>query len=418
MNRNSAGKIIATKFARSVLSASLAIYVIIVPPAQAYSFAYTVADMRLPSAQSGGNACPQADHWNSSLAGRINRRWSTSLSASPITILTQDQTVAGQLNEIEAVITQSFGVWTGVSGTTLTPASLAALSRVGTDAACSSADGLNSICFDQADPSFTTGVLAFTRVTTTDSIGDQPVPNHPPSTFAGEIVDADILLNPTNSAGAFATPAVLAANPQANDLESVLTHELGHFFGFEHTAVWSGIMFPFVPPPGAFNGPRPTSQMPDAPLSDDARTGARVLYPDPTDTTHIGTISGKILPANPLSLVGLPGVTGIFAAQVAAVDNATGAIVAATQAGWSCGNAGPPVFDGSYILQKLPVGVSQSYQIYVEPFTGPEDSSDVAGALVNLCRNGFTDANWPAQFSCTVPAVNTNFTARIRPPGN
>jgi hypothetical protein len=277
---------------------------------------------------------------------------------------------------------------------------------------------LNTICLNQNDAAFTTGVISFTRVTTADSIGDQPVPNHAASTFVGEIVDADILLNPTHNAGVFATPAALPANPQAFDLESVLTHELGHFFGLQHTAVWSGMMFPFVPPRGVFDSPRPTLQTPDAPLSDDDRSGVRVLYPDATDTTHIGTISGRILPANPLSLTGLSGVTGIFAAQVVAVDNATGAIVAAAQAGWSCGNAGPPMFDGSYILEKLPVGVLQGYQIYVEPFTGPENSSDVAGTLVNLCRNGFTDATWPAQFSCTVPAVNTNFTARIRSPGN
>jgi|CZKC01.1.fsa_nt_gi hypothetical protein len=183
---------------------------------------------------------------------------------------------------------------------------------------------------------------------------------------------------------AFATPAVLAANPQANDLESVLTHELGHFFGFEHSAVWSAMMFPFVPPPGSFHSPRPTLQTTGAPLADDDRSGLRVLYPDPTDTKHVGTISGRILPANPLSLAGLTGVTGIFAAQVVAVDNATGAVGAATQAEWSCGNAGPPVSDGSYIPQKLPVGTAQSYQIYVEPFAGPEDSSDVAGALTRL----------------------------------
>ena len=189
---------------------------------------------------------------------------------------------------------------------------MATLARTTDAIACSSADGLNTICLDQNDGAFTTGVISFTRVTTADSIGDQPVPNHSASTFVGEIVDADIVLNPTNSAGVFATPAMLSANPQANDLESVLTHELGHFFGLEHTAVWSGMMFPFVPAPGTFDGPRPTLQTPDAPLSDDDRTGLRVLYPDATDATHIGTISGRILPANPLSLAGLPRRDGNF----------------------------------------------------------------------------------------------------------
>lgn len=405
------------KLASSTIYMLLAFYIGATPDARAYSFGYTVADMRLPTAQSGGTACPQPDHWNTNLPGGINRRWSTSLGASPLTIVTLDQTPVGQLNEVESVISESFAVWTGVAGTTLAPASLAPLQRIADPAPCNSTDGLNTVCLNQNDPAFATGVLSFTRVTTADFIGDQPVPNHPASTFVGEIVDADILINPTGNGGVFATPAALAANPQAFDLESVLTHELGHFFGFEHSGVWSAAMFPIAPPPGTFLAPRPSAQSPDAPLADDDRTGLRVLYPDLTDAVHTGVISGRIVPVNPLSLESQSGVTGIFAAQVVAVDNATGAVVASVQAGWSCGGAGPPVFDGSYSLQRLLVGPSQSYQIYVEPFTGPEDSSDVVGNLVNVCRNSLTDSNWPQQFSCTIPAVSTSFTARIRPPG-
>jgi hypothetical protein len=340
-------KIRLKKMVTQLMSALLIAYGGSGPAAGAYSFAHTVADMRQPVSESGGTACPQADHWNPALAGGINRAWSTSLGASPATIITLDQTPVGQLNEIESVITQAFGVWTGVSGTTLTPASLAPLTRTSTEIACSSSDGLNTICFNQADPAFTLGVLAFTRVTTADIIGDAPLPNGPVSTFVGEIVDADILFNPNGSGTVFATPAALPSNLQAYDLESVLIHELGHFFGFEHSAVWSAAMFPFVPPPGTFLSPRPSTQTPDAPLSDDDRTGLRVLYPSASDTTHVGVISGHILPANPLSLALQPGTTGIFAAQVVAVDGTTGAVIAATQAGWSCAGAGPPVFDGS-----------------------------------------------------------------------
>jgi len=399
-----------------VLSGIFAFYFGVAPAARCYSFAYTVADMRQPAAQSGGTACPQPDHWNPALAGGINLVWSTSLPANPPTIITADQTPTGQLSEIQSVIAQAFGVWTGVTGTLLTPSSLGPLTQ-NAAAACSSSDGINTICFNQSDPAFTTGVLAFTRVTTTDLIGEQPVPNHPPSTFVGEIVDADILFNPNASeGGVVATPAALAANPQAYDLESVLIHELGHFFGFEHSAVWSAAMFPFVAAPGTFLGQRPTAQMPDAPLSDDDRTGLRVLYPSAADATHIGAISGHVIPANPLSLALQPGTTGIFAAQVVAVDGATGSVVAAVDAGWSCADPGPPQFDGSYAFSRLPVSATQTYQIYAEPFTGPEDSSDLAGTLANLCRNTTTDASWPAQFACTVPGVTVNFTARIRPP--
>jgi hypothetical protein len=385
--------------------------------ADAYSFAYTVADMRQPPAQSGATACPQRDHWSTTLPGGINRRWSTSLGTNPVTILTQDQSAGGALNEIESTIQTAFDVWTSVSGTALLPSTFATLARTSDVVGCNSLDGLNSVCLNQFDPAFTTGVIAFTRVTTADTIGAESVQNHPPSTFVGEILDADVLVRPGDSVTTFATPAALPANPNAYDLESILTHELGHFLGFEHSGVWSAAMFPFSPVPGTFLNSRPSLNAPDAPLSDDDRTGIRVLYPDPNDATHVGVISGQIIPANPLSLAGEPGVKGIFSGQVVAVDNATGEVIAAAQSGWSCAAAGPPVFDGSYVLERLRVGATQSYQIYVEPFTGPEDSSDVLSGLASLCRNASTDLGWPAQFSCTVPAVNTNFMARVRPPG-
>src|SRR6202011_1984617 len=142
----------------------------------------------------------------------------------------------------------------------------------------------------------------------------------------GQILDSDVLVRTADATTKFATPAVLAANPNTYDLESILTHELGHAFGFSHSAVWRAMMFPFAPAPGQFSGTRPGVQSPDAALSDDDRTGLRVLYPDPNDTTHIGKIQGHVLPASPLALPSSPlGVTGTFPAQVVAVDNATGA---------------------------------------------------------------------------------------------
>ncbi len=398
------------------LTIILAIQMVFVPAADAYSFAYTVADMRQPPAQSGTTACPQRDAWNMALPGGINRQWSTSLGTDPVTIITQDQTAAGQQNEIQSTILQAYGVWTGVSGTVLLPSTFATIGQTTEAVACSSLDGLNTICLNQPDPGFTTGVIAFTRVISADVIGADAVQNHPPSAFIGEILDADILVRPGDATTTFATPEALPANPQSYDLESILIHELGHFLGFEHTDVWSAAMFPFAPVPGTFLNSRPTVDAPDGPLSDDDRTGLRVLYPDPNDATHVGVISGQIIPANPLSLVTFTGVTGIFSGQVVAVDNASGAVIAATQSGWSCTASGPPVFDGSYALEQLLVGPTQAYQIYVEPFTGPEDSSDVSSNLASICRNASTDLGWPAQFSCTLPALNTNFMARVRPP--
>ncbi len=374
--------------------------------AHGYSFNEIVPDVREPASVSGGSACPLPSHQLTSPAA-IAFRWSTMLGSNPKTILTQDQTATGSLNEIEQTIQQSLSVWSNVSGTGLTPASFAPLTRVASSNLCGS-DGINSICFDQADSAFTPGVLAFTRVITADQLGIQ-LGSRAPSTQVGQILDADIYFNPSNSLVAFATPAALSANPKAYDLESLLTHELGHALGFSHSAVWSTIMFPFAPAPGTFAGMRPTTQQPDAPLADDDRTGLRVLYHNPTDTQFIGSIQGRILPANPLSLpASPPGVTGVFGAHVVAVDAASGSVIAGTLGGWSCQAPGPAQFDGTYEINAL--AVNHSYKIYAEPLNGAVGPSEVSNALVTLCRNSVTDPGWPPLQACVVPQPNLEFT--------
>jgi Matrixin len=382
-----------------------------IPGASGYAFDQIVPDVRQPASVSGGSACPVASHDLIS-PGAIAEQWSTVLGTNPVTIITQDQTPAGQLNEIEQVITQSMAVWTGVSGTTLIPGTFAPIARTATQDACG-ADGVNSICFDQADGAFTPGILAFTRVITADIIGVQ-VGTGAPATAVGQILDADVYFDPSSSTITFATPLALASNPNSYDLESLMTHELGHTLGFSHSAVLDAMMYPFAPALGTFSNNRPSTQEPDAPLGDDDRTGLRVLYPDPSDTVNIGSLSGRILPANPLSLpASPPGVTGIFGAHVVTVDNASGAVIGATLGGWSCAAPGPAQFDGTYIIGHLPVG--HIYQVYAEPLDNTVFPSLISPAITSLCRNPTTDAGWPPLQACVVPPVNTSFTTRTRP---
>ena len=378
---------------------------------QAYSFNLIVPDVRQPAAISSGSACPVRAH-QLTTAGSIAAQWSTALSTDPVTVLTQNQTTGGRLTEIEQTITQSLGVWTGVTGTLLLPGILAPLARTATQNACG-ADGLNSICFDQADMAFTPGVLGFTRVITADVTGIQ-VGSSAISTELGQILDADIYFNPSDSNTTFATPQALPSFPKAYDLESVLTHELGHFLGFSHSAVWSAMMFPFAPAPGTISGTRPTTQQPDAPLGDDDRTGLRVLYPDPADTLHQGSISGRITPANSLALPTFPpGVTGVFGSHAVVVDNSTGAAIGATMGGWSCTAPGPAQFDGTYQIAGLAVG--SDYTIYAEALNGAANPSQFNNAMMSLCRNTMTDPGWPPVQACVVPAVDISFTTRTRP---
>ena len=378
-----------------------------------------LADSTVP--QTGG--CPQPDHFNLSLASPLSRQWSTSLSTIPPTILTvATQGTSDQLDEIEQVISDSFGTWSGVSGTTLNattnPGVLGPITRVTATDSCtndqlSDADGLNTICFNQSSTGFSTGVLAFTRVLTATAPG-ATLGASGPAAFAGQILDADTLFRNDGQA-TFATPGALATTQGqgAYDLESLLIHELGHWFGFDHSAVWRAVMFPFAPPPGQFLGDRPTAQAPDGPLADDDRSGIRWLYPDPGDTTYIGAIRGQVLPANPFALAMYaspsPGsaVTGIFGAQVVAVDADTGSVIAATLGGWSCSaSSSAPQFDGSFSIERLPLG--HNYVIYAEPLVGLATPGDFSLALNDLCSSD-------AASSCTTPSANTNFNPAFRP---
>ncbi|HLW81908.1 MAG TPA: matrixin family metalloprotease [Candidatus Acidoferrales bacterium] len=388
--------------------------------AHAYTRDYTV-----PS--TGGCPVPQRQDITSG-APPLQRQWSTSLPNlnPPVIVTAAPQGTAAQLDEIESTIAQSYGVWGGVSGTLVNastfPSALGPLGRIATRNACSpdpvngaqaGIDGVDTICFNQSSGAFTTGVLSFTRIMVADAPG-QTFGTAPASAFAGQIVDADIYFRNDGQA-TFATPAALPSAPGAYDLESLLAHELGHVFGLDHSGVWRAIMFPYAPSPGTFLGDRPTVSAPDAPLADDDRAGLRLLYPDPADTVDVGYITGRVLPANPFELADVPAtslgeyVSGIFGAQVVAVDASSGSVIAATLGGWTCDpSAATPVvkFDGSYTLGPLPIG--RSYVIYAEPFVGIVSPSDIGGAFAGVCGSA-------ASPSCTLPAMNTNFSPRLRP---
>jgi hypothetical protein len=371
------------------------------PGARAYVLDRTIANTNDPR-NAGISACPMLNRLNAANAGGIDRRWDTALGAN---VFTSPGFPGGATAEVESAIQESLGVWTNVSGSALSPGLLGPLTRVSGQTSCVSGDGLNTICFAQP-AAFSSGVLAFTQVLAADTIGEQA--GGKTATFIGEILDADILFNPAIS---LATPGALGANPGAYDLESLLIHELGHSLGFSHSGVLRAVMFPFAPPAGTFLGDRPSSNQPDAPLADDDRAGLRVLYPG---SQTFGSISGRILPVNPLSLGGLmatsPGlaVTGYFGTHVVAVDADSGEVVAATLGGFACDPSRQlSVFDGSYEIAGLPLG--RRYSVYVEPLDGVLPPGEISGPLLTQpCRRGTTN-------SCNIPPLNTNFTTKVRP---
>ncbi len=369
--------------------------------------------------QAGG--CPQPNHFNLPGSAPLNRRWSTSLPAlaSPVILTTAAQGSAAQLTEIEQMIAASFATWSGVAGTTFNAASYPAtespLARVAAANSCTSdgdtnINGLNTICFNQSSDAFTIGVLAFTRTFTANAPG-ATLGSSAPALYTGQILDSDTLFRNDGQA-VFSTPAALSspAGQGAYDLESLLTHELGHWMGLGHSAVTRAMMFPYAPPPGQFLGDRPNASAPDAPLSDDDRTGIRSLYPDPGDTTDVASLRGKVQPANPFALADIPApapgsfVTGIVGAHVVAVDSDSGSVIAGALSAWSCASAAAsPRWDGTFDLERLPIG--HNYKLYAEPLIGIAQPSDFGDILTDPCSGAV-----PA---CSSPPANTNFNVTI-----
>ena len=299
-------------------------------PAASWLVDYTVP--------SGGGA-PQPDHWDFSA---FPVQWN--LNPSTGANITGTGTVA-------SVIQSSFNTWTSAPGASVQ------ISR-GTDTTTTSSGfsstggNTNLVCFVcQGDFTKDAQTLAVTITTVENSVGASNG-HGGKSTFAGQILDADILFNPSTT---FDT-----GGGSGQDLQTVATHEIGHFLGLDHSGVVRAMMFPFAPSL-------------ETTLGYDDVAAISTIYPGGGSG---GIISGSV------TFAGSGG--PVYGAHVFAQSVTANMPIGGSIRKTPIGTLSLP--DGSYRIAGVP---PDSYIVVAEPLDLPVNSSNVPG-YTQACGNSIT----------------------------
>ncbi len=308
--------------------------IVLVMPGYSYLPNYT-------SSSSG----PLPDHWDFSA---FPVQWNLNPSAG--SNITGSRSVAD-------VISAAFATWVTAPNAAL-QVSRGADSGVTSESA--SPSNINLICFVCTGADLTKDVqtLAVTLTTTADAAGAGNG-HGGTTTVAGQIIKADIIFNPAVN---FST-----GGASGQDLQTVATHEIGHFFGMNHSAVVRAVMFPFA------------SSLTQ--LSWDDVAGISTVYPKDSPDVATGTISGTVRLGN----------AGVFGAHVYAESTTGNPSFNDNIRKTPIGALTRP--DGSYTIRGLP---PDSYIVTAEPLDGPVSNGDVSG--------------YPSLFGQS--SVNTSFTTR------
>lgn len=158
----------------------------------------------------------------------------------------------------------------------------------------------------------------------------------------GAISEADLAINPNQSFSTDGTTGTF-------DLESVLTHEIGHMLGLEHSGIIGATMQPRIARNGVYNLPARTMST----LSSDDRLGVRSIY---NNSNATGSIAGTLTFSNNFA---------VYGAHVFAIEIQTGRVVA--------GNIS--LQNGAYRIDGLAAG---SYRVVAEPLDEPIAAAEIA----------------------------------------
>jgi len=197
-------------------------------------------------------------------------------------------------------------------------------------------DGLNVVTFADTSTPLGSGVIAVTYSWFRSEIGNDGL-------IRRAVGEADI---------SFSTALEFSTSGEENrfDLQGVLTHEVGHLLGLDHSGLISSVMVPF----GAH------SQLDQRTLAYDDIVGISETYPRGGVPADLGQIRGGIR----------SGVTPVFGAHVVAVNSEGTPLVSALSQS-----------DGTYVLGYLPPG---AYRVYVEPLDLPVSRAELGGFYSGL----------------------------------
>lgn len=169
----------------------------------------------------------------------------------------------------------------------------------------------------------------------------------------GAITEADIVLNPYLQFSSDGTPGTF-------DLESTLTHEIGHLLGLTHSPVVGATMNDNYGRNGVYNLPAYSART----LSSDDIASIRSLYgPAEANDDCCGRIAGKVLFANGKAAAGY---------VVWAEDSQDGQVIAASTVS----------VDGTIKMGGLPVGRVKLFAQSNDP-DSPSPASDLGEAIVS-----------------------------------
>ena len=256
--------------------------------------------------------------------------------------------ITGTQTDLRNVVTASFNSWKAAPNVSNIVSGISEGPDSNVNNENTPHPGINLVCFNCSGANFTTdGTLAITLTTATIQ-GNQSV-----------LSQADIIFNPAPQGMCFIAELNATAPPAAGtcpnpadtpqDLQTVLTHEVGHFFGLDHSAVVAAMMFPFAPPL------RTT-------LSYDDVAGISSTYPG-AQIIPVGSISGTVT----------LGGAGVFGAHVFANSTTSATPYPIPIRKTPIGTLTRP--NGTYTINAVP---QDTYTVYAEPLDLPVSNSDVS----------------------------------------